>query len=145
MNDVLITFAGNVVSDPQERTLETGAVVTNFRLAINPRKYERSSARWVDGETMFVNVSCWRQLATNVSSSVNKGDPVIVLGRLRIRRWDSGERQGTTVEVEATNVGHDLSRGSASFTRSRRNSEPATEELQAGLDYWSEAESSTAA
>jgi single-strand DNA-binding protein len=145
MNDVLITFAGNVVSDPQERTLETGAVVTNFRLAINPRKYERSSASWVDGETMFVNVSCWRLLATNVSLSVNKGDPVIVLGRLRIRRWDTGERQGTTVEVEATNVGHDLSRGSAAFTRSRRNTVQVSQELQAGLDYWSEAESSTAA
>jgi single-strand DNA-binding protein len=145
MNDVLITFSGNVVSDPQQRTLETGAVVTNFRLAINPRKYDRSSARWVDGETMFINVACWRALATNVSLSVNKGDPVIVLGRLRIRRWDSGERQGTTVEVEATSVGHDLSRGSTAFTRSRRGSDEVNQEALVGLDYWSDAESSTAA
>lgn len=145
MNDVVVTLTGNVVSDPQERSIETGAMVTNFRMAVNTRRYDRSSARWVDSETMFINVTCWRLLGSNVAASVQKGDPVIVLGRLRVRRWDSGERQGTNVEIEATNVGHDLSRGSASFNRNRKAQADLSQEPIAGLNYYSEHEGSSAA
>ena len=49
MNDVLLTVTGNVVSDPQERTFENGNVLCTFRIAVNPRKFDRTSARWVDG------------------------------------------------------------------------------------------------
>lgn len=142
MHDVTVTIVGNVVSDPQERLTESGAVVTNFRMAVNPKKYERSSSRWVDGEAMFFNVSCWRVLASNVTQSITKGDPVLVQGKLRIRRWDSGERQGTAVEIDAIHIGHDLTRGIASFTRTRRGSELAPDLL--GMD-WDEEPGSTAA
>jgi single-strand DNA-binding protein len=48
---------------------------------------------------------------------VSKGDRVTVSGDLRIRDWDNGERTGTSVEVEATSIGHDLNYGTADFTR----------------------------
>ena len=38
-------------------------------------------------------------------------------GKLRIRDWDNGERAGTSVEVEADSLGHDLTWGSSVFTR----------------------------
>lgn len=145
MNEVTVSLAGNVVSDPQQRELDSGALVTNFRLAVNPRRYDRSSARWVDGEAMFVNVTCWRSLATNASLSITKGDPILVFGRLRIRRWENGDRQGTTVEIDAISVGHDLTRGTASFTRTRRSTDELNQEPLAGLDYWSVEQSSSAA
>ena len=50
----------------------------------------------------------------------------MVSGKLRVRDWDNGERSGTSVEVEADSIGHDLSWGSAVFTRTVmvRESEP---------------------
>jgi single-strand DNA-binding protein len=145
MHDVALTLVGNVVSDPQERTTESGAEVTSFRMAINPRKYDRFSSRWVDGESMFFTVVCWRQLANNVAGSINKGDPVIVHGKLKLRRWDTGERQGTMVEIEAVHIGHDLTRGVASFTRTRRVAEDLSPTATAQIDYWEPEGGSTAA
>ena len=94
---------------------------------------------------MFVNVTCWRSLATNTSLSITKGDPILVFGRLRIRRWENGDRQGTTVEIDAISVGHDLTRGTASFTRTRRSTDELNQEPLAGLDYWSVEQISSAA
>jgi single-strand DNA-binding protein len=70
---------------------------------------------------MFMSVITWRGLAENVAKSFSKGDPIIVSGKLKVRRWDSGERQGTSVEIEAVSLGHDLSRGTSSFTRVKRS------------------------
>jgi hypothetical protein len=53
----------------------------------------------------------------NSSTSVSKGDRILVAGKLRVRDWDNGERAGTSVEIEAESIGHDLSWGSAVFTR----------------------------
>ncbi len=53
-----------------------------------------------------------------MSSSIDKGNRVVVTGRLRIRDWTSGEKAGTTVEVDADAVGHDLAWGTAVYTRS---------------------------
>jgi single-strand DNA-binding protein len=67
-------------------------------------------------------VSCWRTLADHVVASVHKGDPVVVAGRLRVREWTDGDRQGTHVDIEARSVGHDLSHGVTRFERLRRMS-----------------------
>ncbi|MBJ7281217.1 MAG: hypothetical protein JHD31_05065, partial [Rhodoluna sp.] len=40
-----------------------------------------------------------------------------VMGRLRVRDWDNGERAGTSVEIEAETLGHDLVWGSSTFVR----------------------------
>ncbi len=52
----------------------------------------------------------------------------MVAGKLRVRDWDNGERAGTSVEVEADNLGHDLCWGSSVFTRTVLNREPEPEE-----------------
>jgi single-strand DNA-binding protein len=70
-------------------------------------------------------------LAINASTSVSKGDRIFVAGRLRVRDWDNGERAGTSVEIEADAIGHDLSWGTAAFTRTVlvRESEPIDPEV----------------
>lgn len=71
-------------------------------------------------------MTAFRQLAINSAGSINKGDRLVVAGKLRIRDWDNGERAGTSVEVEADSLGHDLTWGSSVFTRTVlvRESEP---------------------
>ena len=49
---------------------------------------------------------------------MRKGDRVVVTGKLKIRDWENGERTGTTIEIDAEALGHDLMWGSSTFTRS---------------------------
>ncbi|WP_225438537.1 single-stranded DNA-binding protein [Candidatus Frankia nodulisporulans] len=75
MLDTTITVVGNLVDAPELRVTAGGASVCSFRLASTPRRFDRAENRWVDGATLFVRVSCWRQLADNVASSLTKGGP----------------------------------------------------------------------
>ena len=47
----------------------------------------------------------------------------MVIGKLRVRDWDNGERAGTSVEIEAESIGHDLIWGTSSFVRTVKQSE----------------------
>ncbi|WP_078660836.1 single-stranded DNA-binding protein [Streptomyces sp. NRRL B-24484] len=115
MNETLVTIVGNVASTVTYAQTPAGVPVANFRMATTERRFDRGTGDWVDGETTWVTVVAWRWLATNLVSSVNKGDPVVVSGRLRVREWGEEDRRRTAVEIDARSVGHDLSRGTSAF------------------------------
>jgi len=117
MSNTTITLTGIVATTPRHLVTSDGLPITSFRLASTQRRYDTASEKWVDGETNWFTVTVFRSLATNVASSVKKGERVIVAGALRIREWENGEKSGTNVEVEADALGHDLSWGAATFTR----------------------------
>jgi single-strand DNA-binding protein len=100
-------------------------------LASSKRRFDRAKNAWIDGETNWFTVTCFRQLAINTASSVSKGDRISTSGRLKVRDWDNGERTGTSVEIEADVVGHDLSWGNSVFTRTVLvREEPADSEIE---------------
>lgn len=113
-----ITLTGLVATVPRHILTSEGLSITSFRLASTQRRFDRSQERWIDAETNWYTITTFRQLALNCSTSIEKGQRVLVTGRLRIREWDNGERAGTTIDVEAESVGHDLLWGTASFSRS---------------------------
>ncbi len=117
MNDTTMTLVGNVVDRPRMRRTKNGNTVTNFRVASTSRRFDREQGRWVDNSTLFVNVTCWRAMGENVEESVQKGQPVIVTGRYYTREYTVNEIVRTSYELEATAVGHDLSRGVSRFDR----------------------------
>lgn len=114
----LITLTGLVATQPRHIVTSEGLTITSFRLASNQRRFDRTQNAWVDGDTNWYTITAFRQLGTHVASSVEKGQRVIVTGRVRIRDWESGEKSGTTIEIDAEAIGHDLSWGRATFTRS---------------------------
>lgn len=125
MNDTYVTLVGNVVSDIRSATTTGGVPMARFRMAVAPRRYDRDTNQWESGDTSFYTVSVWRRLAENTLSSVERGDPLVVTGRLQVRQWHRDDRWHTNAEIEATNVGHDLTRGTAVFVRTpRRETEP---------------------
>lgn len=124
-----ITVTGLVATAPRHIKTSEGLTITSFRLASNQRRFDRSANKWVPGDTNWYTVTSFRHLATNSASSIFKGDRVLVTGRLRVRNWGSGEKNGTSVELEADALGHDLSWGSASFTRTISSS-PSTESAE---------------
>ncbi len=113
-----ITLTGVVATEPRAITTQEGLAVTSFRLASTQRRFDRAKERWVDGDTNWYTITSFRHLATNAAVSVRKGERVVVTGRLRIRDWESGQRAGTNIDVEADALGHDLSWGTAAFSRS---------------------------
>jgi len=113
-----ITVTGLVATTPRHLVTSEGLPITSFRLASTQRRYDRGAQKWIDGETNWYAVTAFRQLAINVVGSVNKGQRVVVTGKLRVRDWESGDRAGTTVEIDADALGHDLAWGTSVFTRS---------------------------
>lgn len=120
MNDTYVTLVGNAVEDPVRRPMKDGDHFTTFRFASTPWRWDADRREYVDGPTLYATVCAFRGLRAGVEDSVRKGQPLVVHGRLRVKPWSSGEKSGTNVEVEALTVGHDLARGSASFTRHGR-------------------------
>jgi single-strand DNA-binding protein len=124
--EAYVHITGHVGGDVEYRnnTLPTAS----FRLACTPRI--RRGGDWSDGETTWLTVTCFRSLAEHSASSVRKGDPVIVIGRLRTQVWvKDGVQQERTV-LEALTIGHDLTRGTSAFNRSERAQLPEDRESE---------------
>lgn len=112
-----ITVTGLVATTPRHLVTQDGLPITSFRLAASSRRFDRSQNKWIDGETNWFTVTSFRQLAINVSTSISKGERIVVHGKIKVRDWDNGERNGTSVEIDADALGHDLTWGNAAFTR----------------------------
>ena len=112
-----ITVTGLVATTPRHLTTSGGLAVTSFRLASSQRRYDREAQRWVDSDTNWYTVSMFRNVAINAAESIKKGDRVLILGTLRIRDWGDTDRSGTTVEITADHIGHDLYWGTSSYER----------------------------
>lgn len=112
-----IMVRGLVATTPRYITTSEGLHIASFRLASSQRRYDSYHQRWVDTDTNWYTISCKHGLAQNAAESIKKGDRVIVSGRLRIRDWENTDRSGTTVEVEAETIGHDMFWGTSTYTR----------------------------
>ncbi|MGW1145195.1 single-stranded DNA-binding protein [Streptomyces sp. NPDC002454] len=119
MNETLVTVVGNVATAPVFREFGTGRVI-RFRLAVTSRYWDRTGGAWADGHTNFFTVCAWRGLAENAMASLSVGEPVVVQGRLKVRQEDRGDgKQWFAAEIDASAIGHDLSRGTSTFHRTR--------------------------
>ena len=114
--EAYVNMTGYVGGDVELRG--TTAAVASFRLACTPRI--RRGGDWVDGETTWITVACFRKLAEHVAASVGKGDPVVVVGKLRTTTLQRDGVAFQRLTLEAYTVGHDLSRGTAVFSRVER-------------------------
>ena len=126
MNESMVTFQGWLGADVRLRTAG-GVPVASFRVASTPRRLNRSSGEWSDGPTQWFTVTAWRVLAEHCAESLRRADPVVVHGRLTQSTWVNGEGvECTSLEVDASFVGHDLARGTSRFTRAGRRGSPET-------------------
>jgi len=116
-----ITIVGNLVADPEIRFTPSGAAVANFTVASTPRTYDKQQEKWVDGETLFMRCSVWRDAAENVAESLMRGTRVIVTGRLKSRSYETKEgEKRTVVELDVDEVGPSLRYASAKVTKAER-------------------------
>lgn len=118
-----LTIVGRVATDPTQSQTGGGVPVTNFRLASTHRRFDAATQTWTDSGTNWYSVAAFRHLGENAKASLRTGDSVIVTGRLRIRNWESNGKHGTSVDIEADAIGHDLRWGTTAY---RPQSRPQT-------------------
>lgn len=125
--DVTVTLSGFVATTPTLFRSQSGNDFTSFRIAQTRRYLDRERGEWVDGRTLWFTVKAWKNTARNVALSLHKGDPVVVTGRLSLDEWDGPDGPRTSLVVEATALGPDLTLGEARFTRTvhRRDDDAA--------------------
>jgi single-strand DNA-binding protein len=125
MNETYVTLSGWLGGDVTVRQA-AGAPVATFRVASTPRRYQRKTDTWEDGDTQWYTVNAWRALAENCDRSLRRGDPVVVHGKLSAQvGTNKAGLDVTTFEVEAAFVGHDLNRGTSEFQRRKLSTAPA--------------------
>ncbi|OBC15980.1 single-stranded DNA-binding protein [Mycobacterium sp. 852013-50091_SCH5140682] len=112
MFETPFTVVGNIVTNPV-RLRFGDQELFKFRVASNSRR-RGAGGTWEPGNSLYVTVNCWGNLARGVSASLGKGDAVVVVGHLYTSEYEDKEGvRRSSVEVRATAVGPDLSRCSA--------------------------------
>jgi single-strand DNA-binding protein len=101
-------FEGNLATEPELRFTPSGKAVCSMRVGHNTRRYDSGKSEWVNGPTMWVNVTAWEKLAERLVESLRKGDTVIVETRddLNARAYtprDGGD-PAASLQVTAANV-----------------------------------------
>lgn len=136
-NDTIITLVGNLAADPELRFTPSGAAVANFRVLSTPRTFDRQKNEFVDGDTLAMNCSIWREAAENVAESLTKGTRVIAQGRLVQRSYETREgEKRTVVELQVEEIGPSLRYASAKVTRAERGGGRSAPAPAAQNDPW---------
>lgn len=128
MNEDVITVVGKLGGDPTLKSVH-GDRVAEFRLASTARR--REGEEYVNGHTNWYSVEAWGDFAQHVVASLRKGDLIVVLGKLKIEQWESGERRGTSVKIRAEHLGLTLRTGAVAKDR-RPTPEPVASSAERG-------------
>jgi single-strand DNA-binding protein len=116
--ETTLTLVGNLTADPELRFTPNGVAVAKFTVASTPRTFDKATNSWVDGETLFMSCTVWRQAAENAGESLTKGMRVFVSGKLKSRSYEVKEGgKRTVMELEVETFGPDLTRASAKVTK----------------------------
>ena len=133
-NDTRISVRGYVGGEPDVYDNERGGQAVVFSVGVTARIWNRQENRLKDGETAWYSVRCYGDLGQNVATSISKGTPVMVRGRLATRAWkDNSGVSHVRHVIIADAVGIDLNTGTAQFSRVRRGDTAHTGEDEADL------------
>lgn len=92
---------GNLTRDPELRYFENGSAVCNTGVAINKTWTDPKGQK--QESTEFFDLSIWGKMGENAAESLTRGDRVMVVGSLKIRRVegdDGQKRQFAEINVE---------------------------------------------
>ena len=97
-----VILLGNLTKDPEIRYTPNGTAVANFSLAVN-RRFKQGGD--VKDEVCYIDIVVFGKQAESCSQYINKGDSVLIDGRLQQRRWETEDGQKRSrMEVVAQSV-----------------------------------------
>lgn len=107
----LVILVGNVSATPETRTAQGGTKITNFSLATSRPKRDSEGKILKDSDnrgiedTEWHRITCFNGIAKTVADYVEKGQKVMVRGRIHYTRWTDQEKiERYGVEIIADEV-----------------------------------------
>ncbi len=102
-----VTVIGNLTKDPDLRFTPSGDAVASMRVAVNERI--KDGAEWKDGEPSFYEVKVWRKLAEQAAESLQKGQRIVVVGKMKIETYTTKDgEQRSSVVITADEIGESI-------------------------------------
>lgn len=96
-----VILVGNLGADPESRTLASGDLVCNLRVATSDKWKDKTTGEPREA-TEWHRIVLFRSLAQIASRYLKKGDPIYVEGKLRTRKWQGNDGLDRyTTEIEA--------------------------------------------
>ena len=90
------SFIGHVGKDPTMSDTPTGKTITKFSLAVDQGKGQKP---------LWLDITCWNDLAKRMNQYLSQGAQVFVQGRLQKNTYtDKNNVERTTVEIVAANI-----------------------------------------
>jgi single-strand DNA-binding protein len=102
----IVILAGKVGAAPESRTTTGGTKITNFSLATSRPKRDSEGKILKDDnghrveDTEWHRITCFNGIGKSVAENVEKGQKVMVRGRIHYTRWtdrENVERFGTEI------------------------------------------------
>jgi len=106
MNLNKIFIVGRLTRDPEQRTMPNGNSVSNFSVATNRTWTNQSGDK--QEQTEFHNIVAFGKLADICNQYLNKGQLILVEGRIQTRSWedsDGNKRYRTEIVAEGMQMG----------------------------------------
>ena len=101
MNKILLI--GNLGRSPAMQYTQQGVARTHFSLAVN--RVSRSSTGERQEETLWFEITAWRQLAETCNTYLHKGQKIYIEGRLSTRTYkDRNNVLQTVLEVTISDM-----------------------------------------
>ncbi len=101
-----VSMIGRVVRDPEKRVLESGAVVSNFTIAIDryygSKKEEQESLGKQTAD--FPRIVVWGKQAENCSEYLEKGSLVSIQGRVSTSHYEKDGENRYVTDIVADRV-----------------------------------------
>lgn len=116
---------GNIASDVEMRSTQSGQNVTSFRVATNRRWKDQTSGEMKE-DAQFHSIVAWGKLGEICNQYMQKGKKIYVEGRIQTRTWDdpqSGQKKYFT-EIVAENVIMLDSKGQGAPTNNQSQAQP---------------------
>jgi len=119
-----VILLGNLTRDPEVRYTPNGTAVASFAIAVN-RRYKQGEE--TKDEVSYLDIVVFGKTAENCGQYLNKGDGILVDGRLQQRRWETEGQKRSKVEVVAQSVTFMPKRSGSTGSNKDAQAEPMPE------------------
>lgn len=127
-----ITIHGNLTDEPTLHYSPTKVPVLSFSIAVNGRRFNRATNRWVDKAPVFHQVVAFNGLAENAAASLAKGTTVTITGEFVDDSWHTEEgRKIWRHKLVANDIAVSLRFATAALTKIRREQPTETTDTPA--------------
>lgn len=97
-----IAFKGRLGADPEITFGSNGTAVARMRVVTNARRLVDGD--WQDTDTSWWTVTAFGRTAEAAADQLNKGDLILVTGKIKQRSWEKDGVKRETAEVTADEV-----------------------------------------